>query len=368
MDARRKRSMAKRQDRERGMERERKLPEGEDSKEERKGDSTDPINVCSSDEEDKNGEPDGDATEPTHGDNGEIGLPIFPFDVDRPEINYITGQWERSEGAEDKLGKLHLQFFVEFRDKVRIPQAREYLRSISGESYKGWLEPARSTAALEYCRKDRSRLGNIYEFGVRGGRNGKNSKLNEVFSFIQNGGTVLEASTRWPDIFSRNVNAIRHWGSFYDKPRDSTKEIIVEIYWGITGSGKSYKAYSENPDAYRKMSGKYWDGYKGQDTVIVEDFRPPHPDDWKTMGESREVSIVQWLRILDKYPFQIEYKGGSCQLRATKFIFTSNFSPDNWFEGELQQSAFRRRVSRILYFPRKWKQGDKPFYVEQHFI
>lgn len=291
----------------------------------------------------------------------------IPFDVNRPEINYFTGQWERGDGAADKLGKLHLQFFIEFRDKVRCPQARLYLCDTYGKSFKGWIEPARSSAAHDYVRKDRSRVGSVIEIGVRGGSNGKRGQLDQIFEFMQNGGSALEASTRWPFAFSRNVNSIKFWGSYYDKPRDANAEITVEIYWGVTGSGKSFKAFSENPTAYRKMQGKWWDGYRGEETVIFDEFKPCSADDWKT-GSPTEIDLPYILRLCDRYPLMIEYKGGTMQMRATKFIFTSNFCPAEWWLGHHQLPAFCRRVTRVLHFPEKWEKDKETKIVEQKLV
>lgn len=273
-----------------------------------------------------------------------------PFELDDTHINYLVGQWEQGDSS-DKLNRLHFQFFVEFKQKIRVNQARRYLVVKSdGKSFSGWLEPARSQKAEEYCQKERSRVGNVFKFGVKGGKEGQNGKIEKIHELMKAGNSALEISAMFPDLYVRFSNAIHKWETYYDRPRDS--EIIpkVEIYYGVTGSGKSYKAFQEHPNAYRKMQGRWWDGYKGEKVVIIEDFRPPSPDEWKS-SEVKSISLDEWLRILDRYPMKIEYKGGSRQLQANHFIFTSNFPPNEWFVGHTQFPAFCRRVSRILHFP-----------------
>lgn len=286
-------------------------------------------------------------------------LPSLEIGYDRPEVNFFVGQWERSQDdLSDKLGRLHFQFFVEFRDKVRLPQARRYLSSTSGTPFTGWLEPARSERALEYCRKERSRIGGSIEYGLRGGKTGTPARLTEVLALMQNGTSFLDVSTMYPDLVSRNKQLIQSWEAYYDRPRDSSSMPTVECYYGHTGSGKSWKAFIDHPDAFRKMPGKWWDGYKGEKVVIIEDFKPPSESDWKT-GGGEQIQLDEWLRILDRYPHKIQYKGGTKQLQATHFIFTSNYEPSGWFTGHHQFPAFLRRVSRFLLFTGEFISVDK---------
>lgn len=282
------------------------------------------------------------------GKEPEIRLPELPFDLARPEISHFSGQWE----AGDSRG-IHFQFYVEYRDRVRIPQARRYLEDGRGRPFSGWLEPTRSSAALDYVRKDRTRIGERIEIGKPGGGSGGNGTLSEMFSFLQNGGSVQECSTRWPFLYSKNVNAVAKWGAQFDRPRNPKNEVECIIYYGKTGTGKSRKAFEENQMAYRKKPGKWWDGYKGEDTVIFDEYRPPFQDDYKTSGDTQEMSLVELLRVLDRYPLQVEYKGGSCQCRATKFIFTTNHNPLDWFRGNNQVPALRRRIRTIIEFREK---------------
>ena len=56
------------------------------------------------------------------------------------------------------------------------------------------------------------------------------------------------------------------------------------------------------------------------------------------------------LKILDKYPYQVELKGASTQLKANHFIFTTNIDPREWYEGHPQVPAFCRRVTKVIKF------------------
>lgn len=72
-------------------------------------------------------------------------------------------------------------------------------------------------------------------------------------------------------------------------------------------------------DAYPKVpSTKFWDGYQGQESVIIDEFRG-------------DIGISNLLRWFDRYPCLVEIKGSSTVLCAKLFIVTSNLHPREWY-------------------------------------
>lgn len=116
-------------------------------------------------------------------------------------------------------------------------------------------------------------------------------------------------------------------------------------YWGVPGSGKSYKARIENPLAYIKMSNKWWDQYNREDTVLIEEIEK----DAKYLGHF----LKCWT---DRYPFRAERKGSTMFIRPKKLIITSNYSIDDIFgEDEVLAAAIKRRFT-VTHFPTKFGQ------------
>ena len=105
-----------------------------------------------------------------------------------------------------------------------------------------------------------------------------------------------------------------------------------EWYWGEAGTGKTKKAWEENPDLYVKDLNKWWDGYHGQDVVLLDDWDP------------RQEILTQKLKVwADRYPFRAECKGSSMMARPKKIIVTSNYSIDECFQNPEDRLAIKRR-------------------------
>nr|WQA30123.1 MAG: rep protein [Cressdnaviricota sp.] len=105
-----------------------------------------------------------------------------------------------------------------------------------------------------------------------------------------------------------------------------------EWYWGEAGSGKTKKAWQDYPDLYVKGINKWWDGYHGQDVVLLDDWDPSH--------EVLRSHLKIWA---DRYPFRAECKGSSLMARPKKIIVTSNYSIDECFQNPEDRLAIKRR-------------------------
>lgn len=96
-----------------------------------------------------------------------------------------------------------------------------------------------------------------------------------------------------------------------------------EWWYGPTGSGKSYEAYYSYPHAYHKSPhSEYWDGYQGEDVVIVDnmdsycDYMGKHLIHWAHGGM---FSVVDRMNIDGLGPVKA--------LQPKKIIVISNERP-----------------------------------------
>ena len=110
-------------------------------------------------------------------------------------------------------------------------------------------------------------------------------------------------------------------------------------YHGAPGTGKSRMARDLFPNAYFKAINHWWDGYAGEDTVII--------DEWElTSGKFIGHHLKIWA---DRYPFKMEVKGSTLPLqRPKRLIITTNYTIDECFGADrMLCDAIRRRFTSV---------------------
>jgi len=128
--------------------------------------------------------------------------------------------------------------------------------------------------------------------------------------------------------------------------------VLRKCYWlfGKPGKGKSRVCQQLWPDAYWKAANKWWDGYSGQKTVILDDLGTDHLSEY----------LKRWA---DRYKVSGENKGGGIGLTYDTFVVTSNFHPNELFAElpPLTRQAIERRfvVVEIVGY-----SGDQCFAVD----
>lgn len=138
--------------------------------------------------------------------------------------------------------------------------------------------------------------------------------------------------------FMRYERGIRSYINIHAERRSWTTEVLV--YWGLTGTGKTKTAYEKDPCLYSHAGGMWFDGYSGEDTVLFDEFT----------GSSFPLPYL--LKLLDRYPMQVQVKGGFVNWKPRTIIITSNFAPDSWYSGASQEhrDALKRRITSVQHF------------------
>lgn len=240
-------------------------------------------------------------------------------------------------------GTPHLQGYFEFEhgSRLRLSAAQKRIQDLGLMGYH--LEIAKGTGEqnITYCSKD----GDFTEHGVRPrAGQGKRTDLDEVCSAIQNGDTMTDLIDKFPSQVVKFRNGIE----FLIQAKQPRRFFKTEVWWlwGPTGTGKSRWAWDQDPESYMKCaSHKWWSGYIGQESVIIDDYRP-----------CKEMPFNFMLNLMDRYPLSVETKGGMVEFVAKRIYVTSPYSPEltcdhlEWLGAE-QKDQFLRRIDHVVQFP-----------------
>lgn len=249
-----------------------------------------------------------------------------------PSCSFIIGQLELGEG-----GFLHWQVLVYFTKRVRLRGVTDVFGFVHAE-------PTRSKAAEDYvCKEDSRVAGTQFVLGRRPVQRNSATDWDTIREQAISGRLGDIPS----DIYVRCYNQLRRITT--DHLEAVGMERTVVCYWGATGTGKSRRAWHEaGLQAFPKdPRSKFWDGYRGQEHVVVDEFRGG-------------IDISHLLRWLDRYPVIIEVKGASTVLNAKKIWFTSNIHPRQWYP-ELDAetvNALLRRMTIVEFTHLNIVNGD----------
>jgi hypothetical protein len=224
-------------------------------------------------------------------------------------------------------GTRHIQGYCLFKKRTRFGRVKQILPS------RCHIEPAKGSPNqnYEYCSKE----GNTIEIGKFTKR--KSQDLDLVCEKLQNGTTMVEIAKEFPTTFVRYSRGLQALSSLLSesKKRDFKSEVIVLI--GKTGTGKSKWCADccRSKPTYYKPRGPWWDGYSGQDNVILDDFYG-----W--------ISYDELLRLLDAYPLRVPTKGGFAQFCSKRIFITSNLHYKEWYKfRDYEPSALQRRIDKL---------------------
>lgn len=106
-----------------------------------------------------------------------------------------------------------------------------------------------------------------------------------------------------------------------------------EWLWGPSGTGKSkYVRDTYGDSLFDKPCNKWWDGYQGEETVLLDDFGNEH----HVLGHY----LKRWA---DHYPFKAEAKGTVHEIRPVRICVTSNYHPSEiWEDPKMLEPILRR--------------------------
>jgi len=240
-----------------------------------------------------------------------------------PGVSY--GVCGEEVGAE---GTVHLQGYVRFETQRTFGAVSTFLP-------RAHLEVANGTPQqnYNYCTKDGNIVWQEGEFPSNGGADEKKRWADAKRYAMAGDFDLID-----PQIFFCHYSTMKRiYKDYQAKPADAL-DLTGEWYYGASGAGKSRAARENFPGAYLKMCNKWWDGYQGEEYVIIDDFDKSHG------------VLAHHLKIwADRYSFMAEMKGEALQIRPLKIIITSQYRPDQIWEDEETLEAIGRRFRMTRY-------------------
>lgn len=236
-------------------------------------------------------------------------------------------------------GRPHLQGFVYLKDGKTFTAMRKVMET------RHIAKAKTLDQAIEYCVGDYTNHKGEYkpknevfkEYGKRpkqGQRNDIHKTLEKISTGDYTMRDVVRSATSYQSVRMAEVQL-----KYFEPPRNWE----TKVYWfyGPSETGKSRKAFEMCKDPFVCMSTiKWWEGYDGQEDVIIDDYRT----DFCTFKE--------FLRLTDRYPFRVECKGGSRQLRAKRIFITTPKSPEETWMGSTSEELYQltRRIHQVKKF------------------
>lgn len=264
-------------------------------------------------------------------------------------------------------GTPHLQIYLE------LPNSRAF-RTLHKELFKAHIEARKGTAkqASDYCKKGEQPHEEWEEHGAKGPNWGKNVDYTELGVLSQQGKrtdlddlveSIATGKRTTDEVCIEDPMMYHKYGRTLTKAEDILlrkryrKEMTAgEWYYGGTGVGKSHTAYENyNPDThYVKPMGEkdvgWWDGYTGQETVIINEFRGQLP-------------YSELLDLMDKWPKFVSRRGREpVPFLAKRLIITSALPPGEVYHNLAERDSLGQlyRRCKVFHIP---ELGESP--VEQ---
>lgn len=249
-----------------------------------------------------------------------------PEDLDY--IKYCGYQYVVYGKEVGESGTPHLQGYVYFK-------TQRTLKSVSKKLPRAHLEVRKGShkQAKEYCIKD----GVFEEYGDEPQQSGGDSMAERARRNKRLRELPFDELLATGELMLSQVPVIKKARTILANETKAVTEEDVRGIWfyGPPGTGKTHEARQLEGTIYVKAQNKWFDGYVGEDIILLDDLDTP------TLGHYLKI----WA---DKWSCNGEIKGGTVPLRHKKFVVTSNYLPkDLWSEDNMMRRAIERRFKII---------------------
>jgi hypothetical protein len=238
-------------------------------------------------------------------------------------IEYLV--FGKEKGQE---GTPHLQGYIALSKKRYF----NFIKATIGE--RAHIECAKGSPkqASDYCKKDEE----FVEYGQLPRGKGARTDLDNVVQLALDGANFRTIARNDPAAAIRYGSGVCRIIALKRPKRDHPP--IIWTFWGKTGTGKTRRVWEfadEEELWVHSGGGKWFDGYDGHRAALFDDL------------DGSVFKLAYLLRLLDRYPFPVEIKGGFTWWRPRTIYITTNIHPNDWYPNanEEHKRALLRRLT-----------------------
>nr|WPR18665.1 MAG: replication polyprotein [Chemarfal virus 53] len=226
-------------------------------------------------------------------------------------------------------GTPHLQGYIHYSTSVPMSRVKKDL------SQRAHVEKRFGSVlqAVEYCKKE----GSFFE-------NGKikltsDNKWKEIVALAEQG-QMVQIKEDYPAIYTLHREKLEALNVVTPDLLEGSLQDHFEWWYGPTGTGKSHQIWTKFPEHFDKQINKWWDGYRQEDVVVIEEADP----------KKCEHMAYFFKRWCDKYPFKAEIKGAHLNyIRPKTIIVTSNYTIQECFPNKEDYEPLKRRFKEVHF-------------------
>lgn len=220
----------------------------------------------------------------------------------------------------------HFQGYIHLKNAWSFDQIKKYIPRAHIEVSGGTDEDN-----FNYCSKQ----GDYKEWGEKSIGQGNRTDIKEIANLIKSGDiTLMDIMFDYPDMYLKYSRSFEKMFNAVQPHRQFPPH--VEWIYGLAGTGKTRSVVDKfGPEnVYMKDGTSWWDGYSQQEAILIDDFDNNIP--YRTL-----------LRILDRYRYQGQVKGGYVNINSPHIYITCEHPPEHYWQGnELEQ--VKRRLTSVL--------------------
>lgn len=242
--------------------------------------------------------------------------------------------------------RLHYHFACHLREGKTFAELKRILDIDSvgtAQSFKLWGGDGGIQRVIQYCSKEATRVDGPWSGGDL--PNKKRRAGDVMIQMVTSGAPDADIVRAFP-FQVRNLALIRDALSREVVLADRTGPPEVWFLHGEPGTGKTRFFFDMEPDHNNiiilrtppKSGTWFFNGYRQQRITLFDDAAPPD-----------EGNIVEWLRVLDRYPMTVDVKGGHVKFNSPVIGITTNLNWDQWVVALSpgHRIAIRRRITHV---------------------